>query len=71
MVSLDSVPGTISSLDLQTDHEHGTEEKGKKLGEFFNTTAAPPKTVARVPKIIDDLKSNHTKASSFGVVGYW
>lgn len=45
------------------------EEKGKKLGEFFNTTGAPPKTVARIPKVMAGLKS-HTNASEWGIIGY-
>ena len=28
------------------------DEKGKKLGEFFNTQAAPPKTLERIPKVL-------------------
>jgi len=47
-----------------------TEEKGKKLGEFFSTTAAPPKTVARVPKVLDELKKENPSITSWGIVGY-
>lgn len=32
-----------------------TDEKGAKLGEFFKTAAAPPKTLPRVPKIVKEL----------------
>jgi dienelactone hydrolase len=31
------------------------DEKGKKLGEFFNNQAAPPKTLPRIPKIVEEL----------------
>jgi len=31
------------------------DEKGKKLGEFFKTQAAPPKTLPRIPKIVKEL----------------
>lgn len=47
-----------------------TEEKGKKLGEFFQTTAAPPKTVERVKKVIEELKNKHPEVQDWGVVGY-
>ncbi|KAF2753453.1 carboxymethylenebutenolidase [Pseudovirgaria hyperparasitica] len=45
------------------------EEKGKKLGDFFNTTAAPPTTVGRIPKILDELK-NSTGIQDWGILGY-
>lgn len=46
------------------------EEKGKKLGEFFQTVAAPPKTVARVDKVMAELKSSNPGVQEWGVVGY-
>jgi hypothetical protein len=42
-----------------------SEEKGKKLGEFFQTTAAPPKTLARIPKVLDALKKDYPSISSW------
>ncbi|KAJ4548973.1 hypothetical protein HRR80_008243 [Exophiala dermatitidis] len=47
-----------------------TEEKGKKLGEFFQTKAAPPKTVERVKKVMEELKSKHPHLKEWGVMGY-
>lgn len=47
-----------------------TEEKGKKLGEFFQTKAAPPKTVPRVPKVIEEIKSNEPGLKEWGAVGF-
>lgn len=47
-----------------------TDEKGKKLGEFFQTAAAPPKTVKRVSKVMDELKSKNPGIKEWGVVGY-
>ncbi|KAF1962815.1 dienelactone hydrolase family protein [Byssothecium circinans] len=45
------------------------EEKGKKLGEFFSTKAAPPKTLPRIPKIVDELAK--TKGvEKWGIVGF-
>jgi hypothetical protein len=32
-----------------------TPEKGKKLGEFFAGPAAPPKTLERIPKVLEAL----------------
>lgn len=36
-----------------------TKEKGEKLGEFFNTTAAPPKALERIPKLVEAIKKDH------------
>jgi len=46
------------------------EEKGKKLGEFFNTAAAPPKTLERIPKVLDEIQSKQSSISKWGIVGY-
>lgn len=46
-----------------------TDEKGKKLGEFFNNQAAPPKTLERIPKILDELESKHG-IKEWGILGY-
>ena len=45
------------------------EEKGKKLGEFFQTKAAPPKTLERIPKVLKELESKHSNFKQWGVVG--
>ena len=45
------------------------EEKGKKLGEFFKTKAAPPKTLEQVPKIVQELRESRG-VETWGVVGY-
>lgn len=47
-----------------------TDEKGKKLGEFFNTTAAPPKNVERVGKVLKELKEKNPEIKQWGVLGY-
>jgi len=47
-----------------------TEEKGKKLGEFFQTQAAPPKTIERVKKVMEELQSSNPGVKNWGVVGY-
>lgn len=47
-----------------------TEEKGKKLGEFFQTAAAPPKTVAKVNSVISELQAKNAGIKSWGIVGY-
>ncbi|KIW16974.1 hypothetical protein PV08_04165 [Exophiala spinifera] len=47
-----------------------TEDKGRKLGAFFNTEAAPAKTVDRVMKVMNKLQSNYPNMKSWGVVGY-
>jgi dienelactone hydrolase len=45
------------------------EEKGKNLGAFFQGAAAPPKTLERIPKVLDALEKN-SGITSWGVVGY-
>ncbi len=47
-----------------------TDEKGQKLGEFFKTTAAPPKTVEKVKSVMNELKSSNPGIKEWGVVGY-
>lgn len=47
-----------------------TDEKGQKLGEFFKTTAAPPKTVERVHKVMQELKDKNPDIKNWGVLGY-
>lgn len=46
------------------------EEKGKLLGEFFNTKAAPPKNIARVRKIVEEIKTKNPSITDFGVLGF-
>jgi len=46
------------------------DEKGKKLGEFFNTQAAPPKTLERIPKVLEEVKSQRSGIQEWGIVGY-
>jgi hypothetical protein len=45
------------------------KDKEQKLGEFFKTQAAPPKTLPRVPKIVEEL-GNSRGVESWGVVGF-
>jgi dienelactone hydrolase len=45
------------------------EEKGKKLGAFFGNEAAPPKTLARIPKVLAQLKKD-TGIETWGIIGY-
>lgn len=47
-----------------------TPEKGKLLGEFFQTKAAPPTTLKRVPPVITEIKKVHTGIESWGILGY-
>lgn len=45
------------------------DEKGKKLGEFFKTQAAPDKTLPRVPRIVEEL--GRTRGiEKWAVIGY-
>jgi dienelactone hydrolase len=47
-----------------------TEEDGKNLGAFFSGPAAPPKTVPRIPKILEQLKKENPGLTTWGIVGY-
>ena len=47
-----------------------TEEKGKKLGHFFQTAAAPPKTVEKVKTVMQELSSKNSDIKEWGIVGY-
>jgi dienelactone hydrolase len=56
-------------MDATLTTGQNSDEKGKKLGAFFNNEAAPPKTLSRIPKVLEALKE-HTSATEWGVVGY-
>lgn len=45
------------------------KEKEQKLGEFFQTQAAPPKTLPRIPKIVDEL-SKSKGIEKWAIVGF-
>jgi len=47
-----------------------TDEKGKKLGAFFQNEAAPPKTVNRIPKVLKEIESKHSSIKEWGILGY-
>jgi dienelactone hydrolase len=47
-----------------------TKEKGEKLGQFFQTAAAPPKTLERLPKVLQDLQKTRPSIKEWGIVGY-
>jgi dienelactone hydrolase len=45
------------------------KEKEKKLGEFFKTKAAPPKTLPRIPKIVKEA-SEKRGVETWGIMGF-
>lgn len=47
-----------------------TKEKGEKLGEFFSTAAAPPKTLERIPKVLSEIQSQRSSIKEWGIVGF-
>ena len=47
-----------------------TEEKGKKLGNFFGTTGAPRKTVQRIPTVVKEIQAAHPEIKEWGIVGF-
>lgn len=46
-----------------------TEDKQKKLGEWFQH-AAPPKHLPRVPKLLDAAEKENANIKSWGAIGY-
>ena len=47
-----------------------TEEKSRKLGDFFQIEAEPLKAVDRVMKVMKELQSNYPGVRNWGVVGF-
>jgi len=47
-----------------------TDDKGKKLGEFFSTTAAPPKTVERIPRVLKEIQAQRESIKEWAIVGF-
>jgi len=46
------------------------KEKEEFLGNFFQTQAAPPKTLERVPNVVRETQEKHKGVQAWGVVGY-
>lgn len=46
------------------------DEKGRKLGEFFKTTANPQKAVERVPQVVKAIEEKYSGIESWGIVGF-
>jgi len=46
------------------------DEKGKALGNFFQTTGAPPATASKVPTIVEALTKAYPSIKTWGVVGF-
>ncbi|EGP87715.1 unnamed protein product [Zymoseptoria tritici ST99CH_1A5] len=46
------------------------KEKEEKLGKFFSTKAAPPKTLERIPKVIEELNKKNPNIKQWGILGY-
>ncbi|KAH8601365.1 dienelactone hydrolase family protein-like protein [Bisporella sp. PMI_857] len=47
-----------------------TEEKGKLLGQFFQTVAAPPKAAAKVPEVLKEIEKQYPEIKTWGVLGF-
>lgn len=47
-----------------------TKEKGEKLGHFFQTAAAPPKTLERIPKVLEEIQKNNPEIKEWGILGF-
>lgn len=48
-----------------------TDDKKQKMGAFFSGPAAPPKTVQRIPRVVNEIQDKEGAGSSgWGIVGY-
>ncbi|KAK3673128.1 hypothetical protein LTR78_006968 [Recurvomyces mirabilis] len=47
-----------------------TKEKGEKLGEFFQTSAAPPKTLERIPKVLKAIQADRPEIKEWAILGF-
>jgi len=54
---------------LHDRYPPNTDEKGKALGNFFQTTGAPPKTAEKVPGILKEIEKKYSSINTWGVVG--
>jgi len=46
------------------------DEKGKALGNFFQTTGAPPTTAAKVPATLKEIEARYSSIKTWGIVGF-
>lgn len=46
------------------------DEKGKALGNFFQTTGAPPKAAEKVPTLVKEIQAKYPNIKTWGVVGF-
>jgi dienelactone hydrolase len=47
-----------------------TKEKGEALGNFFQTTGAPPKAAAKVPVLVKEIEKLYPNIKTWGIVGF-
>lgn len=52
------------------DFPPDTDEKKKMLGDFFAGPAAPPKTVGRIPKVLEEIQKQRSGIEEWAVVGF-
>jgi len=46
------------------------KEKEQALGNFFQTTGAPPKTASKVPAVLKEIEKKYNSITTWGVVGF-
>jgi len=46
------------------------KEKEQALGNFFQTTGAPPKTAEKVPGLLKEIEKKYSSINTWGVVGF-
>ncbi|GAB7360066.1 hypothetical protein MBLNU230_g7586t1 [Neophaeotheca triangularis] len=47
-----------------------TDEQKKMLGDFFAGPAAPPKTLGRIPKVLDEIQKQRSGITEWAIVGF-
>merc|ERR1712000_557928 len=62
-------PQSIQGADIPW-YPPDNDEKGKALGNFFQTTGAPPATASKVPTIVEALTKAYPSIKTWGVVGF-
>ncbi|KAF4621529.1 hypothetical protein G7Y89_g14546 [Cudoniella acicularis] len=72
---LEGNPADISwqqgkNADFGKRYPPDTKEKGEKLGNFFQTTGAPPKTAQKVLGFLKEIEKTNLNIKTWGIVGF-
>lgn len=51
-------------------HPPTNEEQEKALGNFFQTTGAPPTTAKKIPGVLKEIEKQYPDINTWGIVGF-